>query len=439
MAPVDGVHRLEVRHVAEVHADPHDIVESPARRLEDRGDVAKDLRRLRVDPALDELASGRILRHLAAQIEQLPRANSRRERANGRRDAIAGVHVTGHEGLRIEEGEWGTSSALTMTGATLPRQGALACLPCVRAALGGTLGLVLEWSDLRVFLAVSTSSSFTAAAKAVHLDQTTVGRRIASLEATLGTKLFRRGRDGLALTAEGHEVLRLAREMEVAALALERRVAGRDRAAQGPVRMATIETFGSRFLAPRAPEFCQEHPEIEWTLVTSSRTVSLTRREADVAVRLERPPQADLVVRKLGTYAYALYASPSYLAKRAAARTDLAAHDVLGFDEELSSIPESIWLSERTHRYALRSNSFSVLERAAMAGAGVAVLPCFLADAREDLVRVDPSEDVSARSLWIVVHAELATQTRVRAVVDFVTRQFVASRDSFAGRVRRTR
>ena len=297
---------------------------------------------------------------------------------------------------------------------------------------------MLEWSDLRVFLAVSTSSSFTAAAKAVRLDQTTVGRRIASLEATLGTKLFRRGRDGLALTAEGHEVLRLAREMEEAALALERRVGGRDRAVQGPVRMATIETFGSRFLAPRAPEFRRKHPEIEWTLVTSSRTVSLTRREADVAVRLERPPQADLVVRKLGTYAYALYASRSYLAKRAAAvRTDLAAHDVLGFDDELSSIPEAVWLSERTRRYALRSNSFSVLERAAMAGVGVAVLPCFLADGREDLVRVDPGEDVSARSLWVVVHAELATQTRVRAVVDFVTRQFAASRATFAGKVRR--
>ena len=299
---------------------------------------------------------------------------------------------------------------------------------------------MLEWSDLRVFLAVSTSSSFTAGAKALRLDQTTVGRRIASLEATLGTKLFRRGRDGLALTAEGHEVLRLAREMEEAALALERRVGGRDRAVQGPVRMATIETFGSRFLAPRAPEFRRKHPEIEWTLVTSTRTVSLTRREADVAVRLERPPQADLVVRKLGTYAYALYASPSYLAKRAtAARTELAAHDVLGFDEELSSIPEAVWLSERTRRYALRSNSFSVLERAAMAGVGVAVLPCFLADGREDLVRVDPGEDVSARSLWVVVHAELATQTRVRAVVDFVTRQFAASRDTFAGKVRRAR
>ncbi len=299
---------------------------------------------------------------------------------------------------------------------------------------------MLEWSDLRVFLAVSTSSSFTAAAKAVRLDQTTVGRRIASLEATLGTKLFRRGRDGLALTAEGHEVLRLAREMEEAALALERRVGGRDRAVQGPVRMATIETFGSRFLAPRAPEFRRKHPEIEWTLVTSSRTVSLTRREADVAVRLERPPQADLVVRKLGTYAYALYASPSYLAKRAAAaRADLAAHDVLGFDEEMSSIPEAVWLSERTRRYALRSNSFSVLERAAMAGVGVAVLPCFLADGRDDLVRVDPSEDVSARSLWVVVHAELATQTRVRAVVDFVTRQFGAARETFAGKVRRAR
>jgi DNA-binding transcriptional LysR family regulator len=205
------------------------------------------------------------------------------------------------------------------------------------------------------------------------------------------------------------------------------------------VRVATIETFGSRCLAPRMAEFRRKHPEIEWTLVTSSRTVSLTRREADLAIRLERPSQADLVARKLGTYAYALYASPSYLAKKpATAGPDLAGHDVLGFAEELS-FPEAAWLSERARRYALRTNSFAVLERAAMAGAGVAVLPCFLADGREDLVRLDPSQDVSARSLWIVVHAELATQTRVRAVVDFVTRQFAASRDAFAGKVRRAR
>lgn len=296
---------------------------------------------------------------------------------------------------------------------------------------------MLEWSDLRVFLKAAASGSFTAAAKAAHLDQTTVGRRIASLETTLGTKLFRRGRDGLTLTAEGHEVLRGAREMEEAALALERRVGGLDRAAQGPVRVATIETFGSSFLAPRMPEFRRKHPEVEWTLVTSASTVSLTRREADLGIRLGRPSQAGLVARKLGTYAYALYASPSYLAKRPA-RTDLADHDVLGFDEELS-FPEAVWLSERARRYALRTNSFPVLERAAVAGAGVAVLPCFMADGREDLVRLDPSQDVTARNLWVVVHAELARQARVRAVVGFVTRQFEASRDALAGKVRRAR
>ena len=297
---------------------------------------------------------------------------------------------------------------------------------------------MLDWSDLRVFLTVAVSGSFTAAAKAAHLDQTTVGRRIASLETTLGTKLFRRGRDGLTLTAEGNEVLRRAREMEESALALERRVGGLDGAAQGPVRVATIDTFGSSFLAPRMPEFRRKHPGIELTLVTGKRVASLTRREADVAVRLEKPAQADLVVRKLGTYAFALYASPSYLAKRPAARADLATHDVLGFNEE-ASFPEAVWLSARARRYALRTNSFAVLERAAIADAGVAVLPCFLADGRHDLVRLDPNEDVTARNLWVVVHHELAKQTRVRAVVDFVARQFASSRDAFAGTVRRAR
>jgi DNA-binding transcriptional LysR family regulator len=144
--------------------------------------------------------------------------------------------------------------------------------------------------------------------------------------------------------------------------------------------------------------------------------------------------QSDLVMRKLGTYAFALYASPAYLVKVGAGRAGFAGHEVLGFDEDLSSIPEAGLLPERKRRHALRSSSFSVLERAAMAGGGVAVLPCFLADRRNDLIRVDPGKDVSARNLWIVVHAELATHARVRAVVDFVTRQFASARDAMAGR-----
>lgn len=145
---------------------------------------------------------------------------------------------------------------------------------------------MFQWSDVHVFLSVAAHGSFTAAASDLAMDQTTIGRRIAALEAALGARLFIRGRSGLALTAAGEEVLDAAREMEAAALALDRRVSGRDRAAEGPVRVTTVETFGGRFVAPRLPALQARHPKIALTLVTSPRLLSLTQREADIAVRL---------------------------------------------------------------------------------------------------------------------------------------------------------
>lgn len=299
---------------------------------------------------------------------------------------------------------------------------------------------MFDWSDVRVFLAVCKSCSFTAAGRSLRMDQTTVGRRVAALEAALGAKLFRRGTGGLTLTPAAQEMLGHAREMEDAAHALDRRVQGRDVAASGPVRLATVETFASAFLAPRMGDFHQRYPEISLSIATGSEVVSLSRRQADMAVRLARPAQPGLIARKIGEYAFALYASPAYLARRPGPVARLAGHDVLGFGDELASIAEALWLSERAQgRFVFRSNSFHVLREAARAGCGIACLPCCFADGDEALVRLEGADLMTVRDLWLVVHAELQKQARIRAVSAFVTRAVAESSALLLGRGRHPR
>jgi DNA-binding transcriptional LysR family regulator len=294
---------------------------------------------------------------------------------------------------------------------------------------------MFDWSDVHVFLTVASRGSFTAAAKELAMDQTTIGRHVASLETALGTKLFHRGRSGLTITPAGEEILEAAREMDHAAHAIGRRVSGRDKAVEGDVRVTTVETFGTRFLAPRIEALRQKYPKISLTLVTSPRLLSLTQREADVAVRLWKPTQPDLVARKIGEYAFSLYASPAYVKEHPQPITDAGAHAFMGFDTELAATPESAWISERAgNRVAFRSNNFAVLERAAVGGAGIAVLPCFLSDGREDLVRLGGDDfTVTIRSIWLVVHRELQRQARIRAVTDFIAAEVTRAQSALLG------
>lgn len=300
----------------------------------------------------------------------------------------------------------------------------------------GSLPDMFQWSDVHIFLSVASRGSFTGAAPELAMDQTTIGRRIASLESALGTKLFHRGRSGLTLTAAGEEVLVAAHEMEHAAGSLERRISGRDRAAEGAVRLTTVETFGSRFLAPRLPELHRLYPKIALTIVTSPRVLSLTQREADLAVRLWKPTQPGLVARKIGEYAYALYASAEYVAAHPQPLSEPSAHSFLGFDTDLASLPEALWIGERARdRFAFRTNSFAMLEQAAVAGAGIAVLPCYLADGRTDLARIGgPETVVNVRPLWLVVHRELQGQGRIRAITEFIAREVARAKDGLLGR-----
>lgn len=270
------------------------------------------------------------------------------------------------------------------------------------------------------------------------MDQTTVGRRVGALEEQLGAKLFRRGRDGLTLTPAGEEVLVSAREMDRAAQTLDLRVQGRDRQLEGAVRLTTVETFGGAFLVPRLAAFAKKHPRISLSISTTNRSLNLSRREADIAVRLWRPTQPGLICRKLGEYAYGLYASKGYLEAHPEPVTEWKSHRFIGLDESLAELPEAKWLAERARNmFALRVNRFSVAEQAAVAGLGLAVLPCYVGDNRDELVRVGGRElQVSTRELWLAVHSEMHEQARIRAVSSFIADEVASSRDALLGRGR---
>ncbi len=295
---------------------------------------------------------------------------------------------------------------------------------------------MFEWSDLRVLTTVHRTGSLSAAAGVLRIDQTTVGRRLSALEAALGARLFHRGRDGLRITRAGDEVLAFAGRMEEEALALERAVQGRDRAASGPVRLTTLESFGSRFLAPRLGALRAKHPGVVLDVHTDNRSLSLTRREADLAVRYRRPEQPGLLARRVGALAYAAYASPAYLAAAGRPRrpADLARHAVLGYDDELAANPEARWLASLVGPAGVagRSNSVGALAAAAAAGAGIAALPCFVGDADAGLERVLPP--AVTRDVWLVVHPELRDVGRVRAVMEFVSEAVAAAEAELLGR-----
>ncbi len=275
----------------------------------------------------------------------------------------------------------------------------------------------LDWDDLRVFLELARVGSLSAAARSLGLSHATVGRRLASLEDTLGHPLVERRVDGYVLTPDGAAVRDLADGMDERALAILRR-GGREDGLAGTVRLTMTQALADLFVAFRLGPLRVRHPGLDLEVVVDNRSLSLARREADIAIRLARPQSGELFARKLATIGYALYAAPG-------------APDVLiANDESLADLPESVWLS-RHHpgkRIAFRSNSVQTQLAAARAGFGVALLPRWLAGGDAGLQRLPSAVPTPTREVWLAVHRDLKDVPRVRAVIDHVTAVFEAER-----------
>lgn len=292
-----------------------------------------------------------------------------------------------------------------------------------------------DWNDHRLVLAVARAGSLTSAAKALRVDHSTVFRRLQALEARLGLKLFERGPGGFYQpTAAGTRAALAAERMEDEALGLARDLAGQDRRLTGRLRVTCSETLAYGLLTRHVARFRGEHLGIVLELVVDSRVLNLSRREADVALRVARPREGDLWGRKLADVAWTAYGSADYLAEAPplAAPADLAEHALIGWEEGTAGINAADWLARVAPADAVvyRTNSLINQLVAARAGIGLAVLPCYLGDPEPGLVRALPGGPVPAlaRELWIVTHQDLRRTARVRAFFDAVAEGIGADR-----------
>ena len=282
----------------------------------------------------------------------------------------------------------------------------------------------MDWRALQDVVIVAETGSLSAAARRLNVSQPTVGRRIEQLEEQLGALLFNRTARGLVLTKLGESILNHAKQMEEGALAIERIATGANQDLQGNVRISLIEDLGINWLPQKLSEFHVEFPQLAIEVNIDNRNVNLLRREADIAVRLARPEQVDLICRKVGMLHFGLYASQSYLNEHGIPekRADLKEHFHVGFDEVMSRGPnikklEALFNQENIRH---RSNSHIEMMEATRSGIGCAALCCFIADTHPDLQRVLTNEFDYAREIWLVTHAEINSSARIRAVFDFL-------------------
>jgi DNA-binding transcriptional LysR family regulator len=278
----------------------------------------------------------------------------------------------------------------------------------------------ISWDDLRYVLAVAAEGSLAGAARSLGVSHTTVLRRVNAFEERLGLRLFQRQATGYALTPGGEELVEAARRMEDTAVTLERRLAGQDRRLSGTVRVTTTDTLAHSLLPPVVAAFRARHPHIELELAVSNLFFDLTKLAADIAVRPADKPPEGLTGRRVSTVAFAIFASPQYLASHGDA-DGLASHDWVAPSDELAGTSVARWMRAAVPqaKIVLRTNSLLVLRHAAAAHLGLAALPCYLGDSCDDLVRVHAPIEAMATALWILTHEDLRRTARVRAFTQF--------------------
>lgn len=292
-----------------------------------------------------------------------------------------------------------------------------------------------DWDDFRFFLAVARHGSLSAAARALGVNHTTVLRRVAGLEATAGVLLFERLPAGYALTADGDEVLAIAVRVEEDIAAANRRLSGKDARVGGSLSVTTIDILALHVLPRPMAAFRAARPEIQVSLMVAEANLSLTKREADVAIRSTMKPPENLVGRAVAGMAFAVYGSIAYL-ERAGAGTDLAGHDWAGLDESYAHTVMARWQTRRVpaDRVGYRVNSVAALLEATRAGMGLALLPCGLGDAAPDLRRVGGVVEEAESRIWLLTHEDLRRMGRVRVFLDFMADALTSERDLWEGR-----
>jgi DNA-binding transcriptional LysR family regulator len=277
----------------------------------------------------------------------------------------------------------------------------------------------VHWDDLRYALAVARARTLSAAAEALGVSHTTVGRRLRALEEHLGVRLFDVGPEGFTATDAGRDLVAVAERMETETLSLEGRVFARDERLTGALRVSTMELV-FRVFRDVFTSFMARHPGVALTVSATDDEVSLTRREADVALRLNNTPPEHLVGRRVGRVQFGVYAARS-LVERVGPDAPLGAYPWIHWDERLDMRWLDAWLAQHAPgaEVALRVDvSAAAMHDLIAAGAGVQFLACLEGDADPGLVRVGPIDSFARRDLWLLTAPDLCDAPRVRAFMD---------------------
>jgi DNA-binding transcriptional LysR family regulator len=289
----------------------------------------------------------------------------------------------------------------------------------------------MDWDKLRIFHAVASAGSFTHAGQMLTLSQSAVSRQISALEEEITTPLFQRHARGLTLTDEG-ELLFLAVSDVLSRLGqAEEALKNAQSAPRGSLKITSSHGLGTYWLLPRINEFVRDFPELQVHLVFEDRELDLAQREADLAIRMRAPVQADLIQRKLFTVHYHLYATQDYLAQHGTPQSfeDLSHHTLIAYGETAApEIRDVNWLIDTTRRVtngcgrALRINNITGIMHATEAGIGIAALPDYIAAERQSLARVLPDTEGPTFDVHLVYCDALRQSKRVAAFRDFLVR-----------------
>jgi DNA-binding transcriptional LysR family regulator len=299
---------------------------------------------------------------------------------------------------------------------------------------------MIDWDDLRFVLAVARAGSALRAAKALNVNQTTVTRRIAHIEAAIGADLFETRQNGQVLTALGRIVASGAERVEAEVLAVRSAIDAQQRMLSGSVRFTSSEAYANAIVAPFLRSFRQQYPGVTVEVITDDRRLDVSRGEADVALRASsRPEGGGVVAQRLPDAGWSVYCSRSYAEEHGmpSEADRFAGHHIVLVEGSMARLPAYAWLVRMAQNptVSARSNSLTGVLSAVKGGLGIGMLPCFVGDAEVDLRRCLPPIRELDAEVWLIVREDVRQAAHVRAFVDCLAAHMAALRAQHAGRM----
>lgn len=294
--------------------------------------------------------------------------------------------------------------------------------------------MALNWDDMRYFLALCRKNSLVSASNELRVTHSTVARRLTALEASLQTQLFHRNERGCTLTPAGEKLIDFAEQMESAMINLEESVSGYNHQLSGSIRIGAPDGIGNCYLAACLGRLQATHPSLDLELAAVPMYYSLAKREIDILITVKKPTVGNVIVRKLTNYKLGMFASKDYLARTTPVRTkrDLKKHVIIGYIDDLLFDRDLQFMEEITPGLTPQFRCTTVVAQmnAVTAGAGIGIIPYFMAHAENRLLPVLP-EQVIERGYWLQVNPDSRQLARVRATIDFLVEQIESERKLF--------